>query len=282
MRRLLLPVLAATLVVPAAGWGQAVSVDTASLLSRLERIERRLTVLEGRGFPSSGGSASGGAVADLEVRMQDLERESSTVNGGVERMGFALERLAKRLDSISKDNDLRLRDLETAPRPAAAAATPAPAATVVASTEPSGTKAPVAEGKAVAVPADIAADKLYNQAYAYLTGADYDNAGAWFTEFLKRHPQDKLADNAYYWLGEVKLVQNDPKGAAATFRDGLKAFPAGGKAPANWLKLGIALQQLNQTDFAKGAWEKLVKDFPKAPEADKAREKLIEIARPKS
>lgn len=279
MRRLLLPAFAVTLMVPAAGWGQAVSVDTASLLSRLERIERRLTVLEGRGFPSGGGSASGGAVADLEVRMQDLERESSTVNGGVERMGFALERLAKRLDALNKDYDLRLRDLETAPRAAAPAAA---AATVVAATEPSPTKAPVAEGKTVTVPADIAADKLYNQAYAYLTGADYDNAGSWFTEFLKRHPQDKLADNAYYWLGEVKLVQNDPKGAAATFRDGLKAFPSGGKAPANWLKLGIALQQLNQTDFAKGAWEKLVKDFPKAPEADKAREKLIEIARPKS
>jgi TolA-binding protein len=87
-----------------------------------------------------------------------------------------------------------------------------------------------------------------------------------------------LAVNAYYWLGEVHLVQNDPQGAVVQFKNGLTAFPKGQKAPANLLKMGLALQQMKQEQFAKGAWEKLVHDFPRSPEADKAKAKLAELA----
>ncbi|NBX86638.1 MAG: hypothetical protein EBQ80_05350, partial [Proteobacteria bacterium] len=43
---------------PITGWGQAVSVDSASLLSRLDAIERRLTAAEGRPAARSAGSTT--------------------------------------------------------------------------------------------------------------------------------------------------------------------------------------------------------------------------------
>ncbi|MCP5404636.1 MAG: tol-pal system protein YbgF [Pseudomonadaceae bacterium] len=254
---------------------------------RLDRLEKRLSALEGRALPANGNAGMAGSVmADLEQRMQELERESSQMNGGVEKLSNAVERLAHQIEQLAKDFDLRLRDLEAAQgggnvvaqsSPAARDDTP-PAAQEVAAPAKSG----LADAATlVAVPDGLSAEEHYNRAYAYLTAADYPNAKTWLEAFLKDHPQDKLADNANYWLGEVHLVQNDPKGAVVAFKKGLEAFPKGAKAPANLLKMGTALQQLKQPQLARGAWEKLVKDFPKSDEADKAKANLAQLAKEK-
>jgi len=215
--------------------------------------------------------------ADLEVRMQELERESAQVNGNVERLGNAVEMLARKLDALSRDMDMRLQDLEkqrAAAAPAVPVAVPAaqpavPATTAVV-TAPAVKPTPT-------VPAKMEATELYNRAYAYLTAADYSNARVWFETFLKRYPTHPLADSVYYWLGEVYLVENKPTDAVKSFKDGLTAFPKGQKAPANLLKMGVALQKLNQPQLAKGAWAKLVRDYPKSVEASKAKDNLLKI-----
>lgn len=276
------------LATPQVTGAQAVSSsDFQTLMSRLERLERRLSTMEGAG---GGTAAAGGSTADLELRMQDLEHEGSELNGGMERLGNAVERLAKRVDDITKDFDLRLQDLE---KSGGGTATAAPA--VVAETEKAAAPAaetaeteeakPAAETKATetaapasAVPADLSPKDLYDKAYSYLTATDYATSKVWFAEFIKRFPKDKLADNGHYWLGEIALVQNNPQEALVNFKNGLTAFPKGAKAPANLYKMGIAMQALEQVDFAKGAWSKLVKDFPKSPEAAKAKEKLKDLA----
>lgn len=287
---------------PLSGWTQAVSVDATSLVRRLDAIEKRLGGLETqRSAKSSGSSAlvpmTAGAtnysVNDLEQRLADLENEVSQQNGGSDRVQFALEKLAKRFDDFSKDVDLRLNDIETRlhkvetapPAPAAAPAVPAasvpasPAASTAAAAGSAEKKtASVASASAAspssAIPATLSSTDLYNKAYAYLSATDYPNAQAWLEEFVKRHPADKLADNAWYWLGEVQLVRNNPSGAVVSFRNGLKAFPKGQKAPGNLYKMGVALDQLKQPELAKGAWEKLIRDYPASEEAKRAKEKL--------
>lgn len=260
----------------------AMAQSAAAVADQVARLERRVQAMEQASLGGNGTNA-----ADIEQRMQDLEGESSQINGGVERLGNAVERLAKRVDELAKDFDLRLRDLEAAAHangtaPGAQVAGPAPAATM---TDPAAGSTPAAETPAagsptsavVPVPAGLKPADHYNRAYAYLTAADYANAKAWLESFITAYPKDPLADNAHYWLGEVHLVQNNPQAAVVSFKNGLAAFPKGQKAPANLLKMGIALQQMKQEQFAKGAWEKLVKDFPRTSEADKAKAKLAEL-----
>lgn len=293
MNRLLLAILISTssLVVAGPSWGQAVSVDAGSLIKRLDAIESRLSTAESRrGAASSAAANIGGAssysVNDIEQRLGDLETDSSQLRGGNDRATQAIERLAKRLDDFTKDIDMRLSDIEaqldaagktstaaaTAPAETAAVAEPEPTAAPAAGTP---VATPPAVKPAAGVAADLSASDHYNKAYAYLTATDYKNAQVWFEEFLKRHPQDALADNAYYWLGEVYLVQNNPNSAVVKFRDGLKAFPKGSKVTANLFKMGVALEQLKQPKLAKAAWEKLLKDYPTAPEAARAKDKLV-------
>ena len=289
MNRLSLLVLCVATMLAASGpsWGQAVSVDAESLVQRLDAIEKRLSVAEGRRSSSAAspniGGLSGYTAADLEQRMTILEEDSSKLRGSTDRSLMAIERLAKRFDDYIKDLDMRLADIEArldtaAATPAATAPAPVAAAEtgeVVAESQPKPAAKP-ATPKA-AIPADLPAADHYNKAYAYLTATDYKNAEVWFEDFLKRHPTDALADNAYYWLGEVYLVQNNPKAAAVKFRDGLKAFPKGGKAAANLFKMGVALEQLKQPKLARAAWTKLQRDFPKSPEATRAKDKLLAL-----
>lgn len=275
------------------GWAQAVSVDATSLIRRLDAIETRLTTAEARRPSSSAGVATTGAAytaADLDRRMEDIETESSQLRGGNDRAMQAIEKLAKRFDDYTKDLDMRMGDLEArvdtlvekqAAVPAAetpAVAAVAGVATPVAAVSPAAGVAPVVKpSAAAAIPADMSASDHYNKAYAYLTATDYKNAQVWFEEFLKRHAKDPLADNAYYWLGEVYLVQNNPKAAAGKFIDGIKAFPKGNKVTANLFKLGVALEQMKEYPRAKLTWEKLLKDYPTAPEASRAKDKLIQL-----
>lgn len=287
-------------------WGQAVSVDASSLIQRLDAIEERLSATEKRRSASAGtpniGGASGYTANDIQLRLDDLETESSELRGGNDRAVQAIERLAKRFDDFAKDVDMRLTDIEgrmeqmkpvgtplagavpaVAAAPEQAAAAPAAVAPVAAeAAAPAEAAVPAATPAAAAapksgIPADLTPSDHYNKAYAYLTATDYKNAQLWFEEFLKRHPQDALADNAYYWLGEVYLVQNNPSAAVARFRDGLKAFPKGSKVTANLFKMGVALEQLKQPKLARAAWEKLVKDYPTAPEVARAKDKLLKV-----
>jgi tol-pal system protein YbgF len=284
---LMLGLWAATSLTSSAFAQSAVSVDAASLTQRLQRLEERLSTIENRGSGTNGlstmadgttGSPTGTALADMENRMSTLEHQGDQVNGGVERLSHAVEQLAKQLDLVTKDMDARLTALEKAQATKPAAAAPAAPASE-ASPAVSGT-APAAVPQASAeIPANLTATEHYNKAYAYLTAADYPNALKWLGAFVKKYPTDKLADNAWYWLGEVHLVQNDPNAALLAFKSGLEKFPKGAKAPANLYKMGLALQQLKQPDFAKASWQKLLHDFPQAPEAAKAKQKLDELTK---
>jgi TolA-binding protein len=260
MRIKIAALFAATMLATSAFAQGSVSVDAASLTQRLQRLEERLSTLENRGGGSTNGlstmadgttgSPTGTALADMENRMSTLEHQGDQVNGGVERLSHAVEQLAKQLDLVTKDMDARLTALEKAQaaKPAAAPATPAPEAPPAA---PASGSTPAAAPQASAdIPANLTATEHYNKAYAYLTAADYPNALKWLGAFVKKYPTDKLADNAWYWLGEVHLVQNDPNAALLAFKSGLEKFPKGAKAPANLYKMGLALQQLKQPDFA--------------------------------
>lgn len=226
-------------------------------------------------FSPSWGQSSA-VIQDLERRLNEIEQESAQRNGAIERLQFAVQAVAKRVDDIQKDYDLRLNELEKKiqalqARPAVAAAPVAPVSGAVVGV--SGT----VRVMSVTLPVDASSTQVYQKAFAYLTATQYPQAEAWLSAFTARYPSDPLADNAYYWLGESRLVQNNPAGAAQAFRDGLKAFPKGGKVPDHLLKLGVALEQLKQPALAKASWDKLIKDFPNSPQATRAKDYLLKL-----
>jgi tol-pal system protein YbgF len=112
---------------------------------------------------------------------------------------------------------------------------------------------------------DISPKQLYETAYGYLLQRDYGAAEAAFEDFLRRHPNDALAGNAQYWLGESLYVRGQYRAAAGAFLKGYQTYGRSAKAPENLLKLAMSLQRLGQKDAACSSYNELTTKFPSAP-----------------
>jgi tol-pal system protein YbgF len=144
------------------------------------------------------------------------------------------------------------RILNTPPPPGAAPAGPGPQ---------------VAAAPPPASPAEAEQNpkQLYEAAYGYLLQRDYGAAEAAFDEFLRRHPNDPLAGNAQYWLGESLYVRGQYRAAAGAFLKGYQSYSKSAKAPESLLKLAMSLQRLGQKDAACSSFGELATKFPSAP-----------------
>lgn len=104
----------------------------------------------------------------------------------------------------------------------------------------------------------------YNYAFGLLRQADYAGAEVALKQFLQRYPNDPLAGNAQYWLGETYYVRKDYNSAAIAFAEGYRKYPNGGKGPDSLLKLGMSLAEVGQKPQACQALGQLEREFPKA------------------
>ncbi|MGE0764866.1 MAG: tol-pal system protein YbgF [Hyphomicrobiaceae bacterium] len=105
--------------------------------------------------------------------------------------------------------------------------------------------------------------ELYETAYGYLLQQDYGAAEAAFDEFLRRFPQDRLAADAQYWLGETLYVQRRYKPAGQAFLAVVEKHKTSAKVPNSLLKLAQSLDQLGQKDC--GIYAELETRYPNAP-----------------
>lgn len=132
--------------------------------------------------------------------------------------------------------------------------------------------APAQRQVVAALPADGGNPRqLYDAAYAYLLQQDYNAAETSFDEFLQRYPNDALAGNAQYWLGESHFVRGNYKAAAGAFLKGYQTYATSVKAPDSLLKLAMSLDRLGQKDAACSSYTELSTRFPQAPAHVKTR-----------
>ena len=244
-----------------------------------DRLEQRLMVLEQKLFSNTNSTdtaaPSGSLLADFEARLQILEEESRQVYGAVEELGNTVKGLAEKLEKLAEDNDLRLQDIENAIVSKMMLKKTMEEKHGGSSDEISELlnanidAAPMATKKS-----SLSPKKLFDQGYDAITRASYSDALTSFKEFTESYPDHELAGEAYYWLGEVYLVEDNPEKAAVAFSTGLTKDSSGEKAPSNLLKMGYAFKQLEQADMARGSWQKLVEDYPNSEEADEARQEL--------
>jgi tol-pal system protein YbgF len=266
--------------------------DLRPLLDRLDRMERDMNQLQRQvyrggstsGAPVPGPSPDSGTAVNLELRLDQLETQMRTMTGSVEEASYSIDQVKRRLDKLVADVDQRLSQLEhpgAAPAgpPFAANAAPAPGAganPAAPPSQPANLVAPPAAGSQMSsrapalapqgggtLPSGSAPDQ-YNYAFGKLREADYPAAEEALRGFVQRYPNDGLAGNAQYWLGETYYVRKDYNNAAATFAEGYRKYPQSGKAADNLLKLGMSLGNVGQKKEACLTFNQLAHDFPKA------------------
>lgn len=274
--------------------------QTAQQLDRLSKLESQAAALQGSRIEvaqlqvaqTQVAQVNPSLAADFEVRLQQLERMISELNGRYEESTYQLSQLKDRLERVNSDIDFRLKDLESkgGGTPSAgsafgpskgnsAASAPAAAATAPAKAPEAPAKAPEKPSSVAALPANAGPDKQYEHAFELLSKADYERSEKAFQDFLAKNKNHQLAGNAQYWLGESYYARNKYAEAAQAFAEGVAKYPKNSKAADNLLKLGMSLQQLNQKKDACTAFTQLMTKFPEASanvkrRADAERRKL--------
>ena len=114
---------------------------------------------------------------------------------------------------------------------------------------------------------------IYKHAYKMLIQENFLEAEKFFNIYLGENPNDPLASNAYYWLGETFYVQKQFQKAAISFAKGYQKFPKGNKALDQLFKLALTFINLGKNEDACASFSKLELEFPNASERIKTRAK---------
>jgi tol-pal system protein YbgF len=117
-------------------------------------------------------------------------------------------------------------------------------------------------------------DQLYQSALRDYTSARYDVASGEFGDVIKYYPQDDLAGNAYFYLGEISYRKGDYPTAIQNYDAVLEQFAGSPKAPAAQLRKGLAEMDSNQRDAGIRDLRSLIQRYPQTPEAAQARSRL--------
>jgi tol-pal system protein YbgF len=123
-------------------------------------------------------------------------------------------------------------------------------------------------GAAAGVPATLPPSQTprdeYDLAYGYVLRKDYALAEDGFRNFLSRYPDDRLAGDATFWLGESQFQRQRYRDAAEAFLNVSTKYESNAKAPDALLRLGQSLAVLGEKEAACASLGEVLRKFPRA------------------
>jgi tol-pal system protein YbgF len=216
--------------------------------------------------------------ADFQAELDNVRVELQSMQGRTGDQSRINQELRQDLtllrDELSlqiADHGQRLAQLEggaqTVKPPGAQ---PAPAAV---QPTPSAAAAPAVA--AVPTPAGESAVELYDRALKVIRQDQQFAAGRELMEtFLKRYPDDPLAVNAAYWVGETYYAEKDYEKAILQFEDIIQKQGDHPKVASAMLKEALAFEATGDMATGKLLLQRVIERFPLSTEAAKAKEKL--------
>jgi tol-pal system protein YbgF len=118
-------------------------------------------------------------------------------------------------------------------------------------------------GGSNALPSGSSAER-YNQAMGLVRDGDYAAAENAFRSFVRDFPNDAMAANAQFWLGETYFQRGDYSNAAAAYGQAYRSWPKSSKAPDSLFKLAVALGNDGRRRDACGTLREFTTTFPGA------------------
>jgi len=237
---------------------------------------------------NTGNTNANAQIFDL---VEMLQQEVQQLRGQVEELSYNLGKLKEDQKQRYLDLDRRIVSLSTATpvtkesRVVSATDQTTQLQTVASQVNDSLTAVPVTPATetsttetqtlAVQAPSDPEAAKVaYKAAYALIRKRQFDASVVALLAFVKNFPQSDLVGNAYYWLGEVYMVQGDASLAVVSFEYVISKFPQHRKIPDALYKAGVAYQNTGNVDKANQLLQRVLAEYPESSAARLALEKV--------
>jgi tol-pal system protein YbgF len=253
--------LGIALASPAAVWAQ-VPVEDASFQRPDEQVEVATPADE---------DSSAGALGTLFYQLQTLQEELRNLQGLVEEQNHRIERLEREQRERYIDVDQRLLALKGAAVAGADAAT---------TDDALGIAATAGGGSATEADAYNSAFQIIQDARGLVPseqGAEYERAIAGFTALIADYPNGVYTPNAFYWVGELQLSNNELELARQAFVQVVTLFPQHAKTPDALYKLGVTYHRLEDSARALEYLDRVIDDFPSHTAAGLATKYAAEL-----
>jgi tol-pal system protein YbgF len=242
----------------------------------VKRVETQVAVMRAQMTrQDSARAAELGRIIQLQQRILDsltasretLRREMAQQFLDVQQQLVQVQELTgqsqRRLSELKRqldDRSERLSLIDTTPAAPAAPAPAAPADTVRPAPPP-GTPTP---------------DQLYQSSLQELRRGSLATARVGFREFLRTYPTHAQVPDALYFMGETFAVENADS-AAAYYRQVVERFRTSDRAPTSLYKTGLLAEQRQNRPAAQAAYQRLLQQYPRSPEANLARDRLAAL-----
>jgi tol-pal system protein YbgF len=209
----------------------------------------------------------------INAQSEALGGKLDTNSGQMQSLNDSVDELKSRMSKLDKsiqDLQSQLQNVQNPPvggagqQPGAGGSpmpAPSPGAQSVVPNGPGGGQAPPLQ-------------ETYQAGLRDYNSARYEVAAGEFHDVLTYYPQDDLAGNAQFYLGEIAYKQNDYAGAVKAYNVVLENFSGSPKAAAAQLHKGLALINSGKHDAGVHELRALIQRHPQTPEATQARAKL--------
>ena len=240
--------------------------------SELKRVQNDVAVL--RAETARQDSVRSARLAEI-IRVQQRLMDSleatrvalRNLRGETQQDFYKVEQQLVQLQELTGQSQRRLSELRTQleQREAQIAANPA-----------GGT------GDTAAPPPDPAAtasaDQIYEASVAQLRRGSTTTARTGLRQLLQSYPTSERVPDALYFMGQSFAAENQDS-AAAYYTMVVQNHARSARAPAALYNLGLLAERRKDTAAARGAYQRVLKEYPRADEAALARDRLRALGR---
>lgn len=221
---------------------------------------------------TQGGSGDAGRLSQLFYQIQVLQQEVQQLRGMVEEQSHQLERLARDQQEQYLDLDRRMQALREG---AGQARVASPAEQGAGSGRPPGG---AGAGSAAAGSGSGGSEReAYAEAFDLMRQRQFEASAQAFEALIQNYPNGAYTPNAFYWLGELHLAQDELEPARQSFAQVVNLYPDHQKVPDALYKLGVAYHRLGDVERARQYLNQVRSDYPQSSAAGLAQTYLAEL-----
>jgi tol-pal system protein YbgF len=212
------------------------------------------------------------AVSDLQQKIaaqnEALSGKMDTTAGSVQSLSDSVDELKSRIGKLQDTLNTLQTQLQNMQAPPVTQPGAAPGGAQQPPAGPGGGQGPSAMNQAPPL------QETFQGGIRDFNGAKYQVAQGEFQDVIQYYPNDDLAGQAQFYLGEIAYRQQDYSNAVKAYTAVLENFSTSSKAPAAELHKGLALLSMNRRAPAIDELRTLIRKHPQTPEAAQARSKL--------
>ncbi len=191
-------------------------------------------------------------IAELVLQINQLQQEVRQLRGQLEEQDYRMNQLAKQQRDLYLDLDKRIQAGVTA--------------------QPENGEDTANGGDLASAGSDV--QDAYNKAFTQYKDKEYAFAKSSFKTFIETYPDEALASNAHFWLGQLHLKDKEYEQAESRFKAVYEGFPGANKSDVAVLKLGQLEEARGNKAAAKGYYQRVVTEFPDSTAGKLAKAKL--------